>query len=498
MSKKYKSWYDEDEDYNNTYYSGRSSYNSPYYNNEGDYFSHRRGRGWNNWNSWNNYGENTKNEGIDTSLVIKEPEGYMTPSKSEIAKKGIKIGERRAYYSNYNNYIYSEYELKDESAKFIKNLSRYFYHELMENDLEKVYVDNSEDNKDRQKIELVIDRIKDIRTPFITPLEKSVYFHNKLDISSLEKVKEEDKIKEIVKKLKNLDVDEEALNDFQLQEMLKDMLVIGGNKGGDPQDESSLFSVSYKNIDRFSILDKISLIKSWGEAFKISKEITKEVVYNSPKNENMHITSIEQIIHMDLYNILFPNFNYKLATNNLFVNLPVKTEERKQKIIMLLDDSGSMSDPLKIEWVFALLTERLKECIKGEAEVFVSKFETGVTQSRFKFHHIFDQKSYDEFKVNFKYTPNGGDTGIGYIIDYLADEINNKKKLHNLNIDLSKDKVEILVINDGQDSIKTDKFKYKTNAVSILSSNEELKKLCLNNKGKYIYIENEKEIKEFE
>ena len=43
------------------------------------------------------------------------------------------------------------------------------------------------------------------------------------------------------------------------------------------------------------------------------------------------------------------------------------------------------------------------------------------------------------------------DTNIGRHIDYIADEINIHKKWHNLNIDLSKEKVEILILNDGQD-----------------------------------------------
>lgn len=41
------------------------------------------------------------------------------------------------------------------------------------------------------------------------------------------------------------------------------------------------------------------------------------------------------------------------------------------------------------------------------------------------------------------------DTNIGRHIDYIADQINIYKKLHNLDIDLSKEKVEILIVNDG-------------------------------------------------
>lgn len=49
------------------------------------------------------------------------------------------------------------------------------------------------------------------------------------------------------------------------------------------------------------------------------------------------------------------------------------------------------------------------------------------------------------------------------------------------------------------DSVKTDSFSYKTNAISLYGMNTELKSLCLANKGKYISVmgENAKDIKEF-
>ena len=63
------------------------------------------------------------------------------------------------------------------------------------------------------------------------------------------------------------------------------------------------------------------------------------------------------------------------------------------------------------------------------------------------------------------------------------------KKLCNLNVDLSEDKPEILGIADGQDSVKVKDFGYKTNAISLVDNeNEELKQLCLDQEGKYIYI----------
>ena len=40
-----------------------------------------------------------------------------------------------------------------------------------------------------------------------------------------------------------------------------------------------------------------------------------------------------------------------------------------------------------------------------------------------------------------------------------------------------------------QDSVKTNAFSYKTNALTLVDGeNPELKKLCIANKGKYVYI----------
>ncbi len=55
-------------------------------------------------------------------------------------------------------------------------------------------------------------------------------------------------------------------------------------------------------------------------------------------------------------------------------------------------------------------------------------------------------------------------------------------------------------MNIMQDSIKTDKFSYKTNAISLYGMNDQLKKLCVDNRGKYISVmgPEAKDIKEFE
>ncbi len=449
----YGRWDDEDEFDSYDY----RSYTRPKKkkNNYGDY---RGASGWNSWAGWSNYSSFNDSDPEDSKLVVEAPEGYITPSKKEMVWKNVVVkhveaGGNRSYgYSDYSQYAHSGYEIQEDSSKFIKNMSRFFYHDMMEN--EEIWGKVPEENEERGKYQQIIDKVRDIRLPFTSPLEKAVFFHNKIfkekpSNQTFQDVIMSDQLNTV---LDQMNIDEKGLNDKELNETLDDVIKPGGLLGGDPVNNTwpGGQRINPHNIDKYNLLDKISLIKSWGESFKISKEIKKEVIYNSDRKEHMLMTSIEQIIHMDLYNILFPNFKYKLATNNLHVNLPIKQEERKQKIIILIDDSGSMCVQEKIEWVLALLADRLKECKKGEAEMFVSKFEHDIGQDRFFFHHIHDTETYDKFLKDFTYYPSGGDTRIGDFINYIHNEITVKKKLHNLDLDLSEEKVEILVINDGQ------------------------------------------------
>jgi hypothetical protein len=62
--------------------------------------------------------------------------------------------------------------------------------------------------------------------------------------------------------------------------------------------------------------------------------------------------------------------------------------------------------------------------------------------------------------------------------------------LFNLDVDLSKEKPEILIINDGDDTVKTDRLTWKTNAITIGRKNSELENLCNQTDGKYILLEN--------
>jgi len=144
-----------------------------------------------------------------------------------------------------------------------------------------------------------------------------------------------------------------------------------------------------------------------------------------------------------------------------------------------------MHEDEKQVWVNAILIDRFRYVMKGEAEVFFSYFVYDCEDLQFQ--HIKDRDDVIRFWQTFSNEPNGGGTAIGDIVQYVADEVHSGR-LHNLDINLSEEKPEILIINDGQDSVGSDAFPYKVNAISLMSFSDELKDLCLATEGKQIEI----------
>ena len=183
---------------------------------------------------------------------------------------------------------------------------------------------------------------------------------------------------------------------------------------------------------------------------------------------------------------MLPNFRQKFLTKDLIVRTPVKNSERKQKIIILVDASGSMDENEKQQWVSAILVDRFRYVCKGEAEIFISSFVAYPDELYFR--HIRNEEDVADFWKHYNHGPNGGGTDMGRIVDYISNQID-KGKLCNLKIDLREERPEILIINDGQDSVGREKFNYKVNALSLMMRSKKLTKLCNASGGKQIYVE---------
>ena len=413
-----------------------------------------------NWD-WGNYGNYGLKEEKD-ELFVANNEGYFTPTTYDIESRlpwGTQLKTR-------------------ENVQLIKEMSRFFFHKMID---EKDYIDPefqsgtlSEEQqavKD-QKIPFY-EELWDKFIPGFSPLEKALSLFNQMVENHKQKGGDDKSFGEKFDENQRAAIEEVHFDDSVFEDPEYNQLL-----------DMEFFK--QKKFNKVSILNKISLIKNLGSEFKIEKDITDKIVQNSNLIAKKMMRDYSQVFNVDLYQRLFPDFDMKLLTKNLTINVPIERTEHKQKIIMILDFSGSMSNQEKQEWVLAILVDRLKYAMLEEAEVFFSYFVHD--PSAMNFFHIKDRKSAMAFWQQFSTNPNGGGTDVNAMIERIKHEIEEKHQLMNLNVDLSEDKPEVLVINDGDDSINTKSFTYKTNAISIYRHNNELEKLCVGNKGKYVHV----------
>lgn len=432
-----------------SYGKGRSSSKKKsYYGSGGGYSSYSYGGSWDYWGSY--FSDPTEN---NNDLVVKDPENYTTPTqrdiqaKADIWRKGgidqVKELARVCYFKMLGEKNY----FKDEYADF----------ENLDDETKAQLSDKKE----------LYDSIYDNFIPGFTPLDQAIAIYKKMS-QEADKQDRRDSDEEDQKMMK------EARLDFDREMYM------------DPNINEQLELNEHSKRRKMSIMNNISIIGDLGSQFKVEKEIDEKIVSNSDIYAKKMMRDYAQIANIDLYQKLFPNFDVKLLTKDLVVNVPVDRKEQKQKIIILLDFSGSMGYPEKQDWVNAIFIDRFKYVMRGEAEVFFSYFVDEPSQMHFQ--HIHDKETVMRFWQTFSNDPNGGGTRVGSMVNKVARDIK-KKRLHNLDIDLSEEKPEILIINDGEDHIDSDKFPYKVNAICLMNENDQLKKLCVDTDGKKVHVD---------
>jgi hypothetical protein len=441
-------WDDDDYQY--------GSYYAPTYvpkRSTGGWKSKYGGGGWSKsgWSSFSytwNYGDTDNND----DLFVKDAVNYLTPTAAEIRKK--------------------VHAPKQTSIDTIKELARICYFKMID---EKEYIadkyadydslSESEQGEYQQK-KALYDSIFEQYIPGFSPLEQAISIYLKLKGQSNKEEKEERDEDQEIDLTKRLDFDRNIYSDPNINEQL------------------DLNELSKER--KMEIMNHLSLVGQFGSEFKVEKEISEKIVANSDQYSTMIMRDYSQIHMMNLMQKVYPNFRSKFLTKDLTVNVPVDRKEQIQKIIILLDYSGSMHEDEKQIWVNAILIDRFRYVMKGEAEVFFSYFVHDAED--LEFQHIKDREDVIKFWQTFSNEPNGGGTDIGGIVQYVADEVMHCGKLCNLQVNLSEERPEILIINDGQDSVGSDEFPYKVNAISLMSFSEELKDLCLATDGKQIEI----------
>ena len=402
------------------------------------------GGGWSK-SGWSSFSFSWGNEDNNDDLYVKDPVTYLTPTTAEIRKK--------------------VHAPKQTSVDTIKELARVCYFKMIdERDFVAEQFIDSEDGE-HQARKALYDSIFEQFIPGFTPLEQAISIYLKMKKGDKEYAEKGEDDEDELDMKKGLDFDRELYSDPHINDQL-DLNELSKNR-------------------KMEIMNHLSLVGQFGSEFKVEKEISEKIVANSDEYATMIMRDYSQIHMMSLMQKVYPNFRSKFLTKDLVVNVPVDRKEQIQKIIIILDYSGSMDYDTKQIWVNAILIDRFKYVMKGEAEVFFSYFVDSVED--LDFQHIKNREDVIKFWQTFSNDPNGGMTEVGDMVEYISNEISSGK-LCNLDVNLSEEKPEILVINDGQDSIGTDQFPYKVNAVSLMSFSSELKDLCLNTGGKQIEV----------
>lgn len=263
---------------------------------------------------------------------------------------------------------------------------------------------------------------------------------------------------------------------------------------------------------KLKMMKQIAKIKSFGEKMTVTKDIKKKEVSNSKVKELMRIKSFQQAVNLDLIQMKYPNFHAKLLTNSLLVNQPVEYIERKQKSIILIDNSGSMQEGFKVSWLLSFLIDRLIAVRNGDAELYISQFIHN--PNGLNFFHIKDDHDIANFLKYGEIYLNGGNTDINGILEYVIKHLEtvsplpfrlstnpNKTEKDYYPVDSegnNKDKIEILIINDGQDHVNPKKYDYKINSLILGTKNENLKQVSILSGGKHVYVNYNGSVKEYE
>lgn len=234
-------------------------------------------------------------------------------------------------------------------------------------------------------------------------------------------------------------------------------------------------------ISKAGVIDKMCLFEDFGEKFKIMSEDFTKFVQNSKHKKNTLIQKYEQITKVRKFEHLLPTFDVRLLTRSLNVSLPIYTETAKQKLILLLDYSGSMGTIFKQEWVTAIILNRIKYIFDNDCELYFSRYERNLIET---IKYVKDEEEARLFWSSFETKPNRGGTNIHNSIISVEREFNtNPKKYASLNGKAP----EILVVCDGEDSLNGTPL-LKTNIVTILNYNKDMRKYAIESGGTYVNI----------
>lgn len=233
------------------------------------------------------------------------------------------------------------------------------------------------------------------------------------------------------------------------------------------------------------LLNKISLFNSYGK-IAAKKKIKVEENEFSKEKKYLQISKYSEISKVSILHSLMPTFDYKFITKQLSREKGVNVEESKQCLVLLIDDSGSMQETEKIQWIKALLLNRCEEVSKGNAELYICTFEVELDPNwivvRTKEEAL---DVWNKFRRYFQLERGG--TNMQKSIEQAIKIINSGKiPTEKGIIEIERVRPQICIINDGQDHIEKGWIpSIETHGFILEGSHGGMRKFCTRSGGTY-------------
>ena len=242
------------------------------------------------------------------------------------------------------------------------------------------------------------------------------------------------------------------------------------------------------NIDQLKVLNKLSRLKIYENEIAAHKEITWKVNPMSTDVKLVPLTNFAQSLKVSPIQRAMPHYQYKLATKQVMPKEHIKYTIKKQCLAFLVDDSGSMSSQYKLEWVKALLHNRIDQVMRGEAELYICTFEDELDSNAW-----LPVRNYEEAQEVLKHFDDyfrfdRGVTDIQKSVNTAIEQIKTgtmRDKNGNI-IVVDSIKPQICVINDGDDYVSPSyNPEFTVHGFILGQKNENMKKMCEKSGGIY-------------
>jgi len=274
--------------------------------------------------------------------------------------------------------------------------------------------------------------------------------------------------------------EQEGEGEGDIDNHLKNILNHYRENQGEGEKDNSLGSILSLNVNFIKYLALLSRKKAFQaiSGRKVKDNGGKMVKYTPMED-------FSEIHNMDLVEVALPGFSRKLTAKDLYVRARFSKADRAQNLIILIDDSGSMSDYIKKGMLEAAITLKLRDHCEAH-NVYIGTFITEV----FGFVKIEKGMKYSD--LNF-ICLNKGTTDVNQCVKDTISFIKKRElpKFKGMGdpYKLSEDHFEIMIINDGSDSVDPSFHPtIKIHALCLMQSNRDLKNICHRSGGTYHYL----------